>query len=121
MQRLKEHRTRLSEIQKDDRLHPNNRLLALLLALKLDAGAAPRKNNGITVDTEAPFDPAAARAEEAWYTALISAQFIDKRGLRRAQNIAGGEDEDGDGSTLNLEAENEMRALFDQMAPKSAT
>lgn len=108
----------MAKILGDDRLSPNRRFLAEMIALYLDADQPPRKNNGVTIDTSKPFDAEAAAADKKFFQNVIIAQFGN------AKNIQWLDSQDPDGlhepaaERIEREAVDTLREAYDKFLPQ---
>lgn len=118
MIRIKEHRSAMAKILGDDRLSPNRRFLAEMIALYLDADQPARKNNGVTIDTSKPFDAVQGAADKKFFQNVIIAQFGN------AKNIQWLDSQDPDGTyeppteRIEREAIDTLRQSYDKLLPQ---
>lgn len=107
MQRIQEHRIALGRVVRDDRLGADNRLVAELLSMYLDA--APRKwKRGTPPVTDEEY--AASKRDQALFAGLLYSRFISKNGkvFTRADK-----DEDVPIADIEKEATAIERAAFE--------
>lgn len=117
MQRVREHRTDLSKLIKDDRLSPNRRLLAELFALYIDADQEKRQYAGKNTPKE-EFDEAAAARDKALFHDVIRSEFVNKRGLNYVE--AGETDETDKQTRIEIDAANKLKGIFDDILGKTS-
>jgi hypothetical protein len=118
---VREHRTALARILNDDRLSPNRRLLAEVLALYIDADQEKRKYAGDKTP-EDEFDEVAAARDKALIHDLIRSEFIDQRGFRFTEKGEGVEEERQ--TKIEKEAVETMKSVFNSIlgdAPSAST